>query len=141
LPTLGVCGWLVAAAALPALGALEWIAGGVAQAQQFGPPISGQQSLIPDESLYLLQQEPLLRVCEGFVGGLERSSPRTSDPLDILWLCSASDMVVSYWAKQARDWQLWRSVFFSVPVRGINPSPGKGDFWSPGQFEGLIGPR
>ncbi len=129
LPTLGVCGWLVAAAALPALSALEWIVGGVAQAQQLSPPDAGRQNVLQDEPLNLLQKEPLFPSPEVLGGGRKRPSPLASDSLSSSWLSRGP---VSYM------WSL-------PPGRDIDTSPGKkwpgGDFWKPGEFDRLIGPR
>jgi hypothetical protein len=148
LPTLGVCGWLVAAAALPALSALEWISGAVAQAQQFDPPASGEPNLLQKEplDLYLLQKEPLLRGYESFVGWLGQpsppaSSPQAGHPTTSGWLSGATDWLNSYWAEQARDWEIQRSLFFRCGSSCSSSNPGKGDFWKPGEFDRLIGPR
>jgi hypothetical protein len=144
LPMLTVCGWLVAAA-VPALSPV----GEVAQAQQLSPPDRSALNLLLDPSLDLFQKELLFRGHEGLVGGLQRSSPSASGPptddwLSSLWLSSASDWLIDYWAEEARYWQIWRSLLFSVPREigpSPSPSPGKGDYWKPGELERLIGPR
>jgi hypothetical protein len=129
LPTLGICGWLVAAAALPTLSALESISGGIAQAQQLSPSDAGRQNVLQDEPLNLLQKEPLFPSPEVLGGELERSSPLARDPLSGSWLSRGP---VSY---------LWSLP----PGRDIDTSPGKkwpgGDYWKPGEFNRLIGPR
>ena len=121
LPTLGVCGWLVAAAALPALSALEWVAGGVAQAQQLSPPDRDALNLLLHPSLDLFQKELLFRGHESPV------------ELNTSWVSSARDLLID----SARDEQLRRRLFFSVGK--IGPSLGKGDHWKPAEFDRLIG--
>jgi hypothetical protein len=132
LPTLGVCGWLVAAGVLPA-----------AQAQQLSPPERG--------GLNLLQPPlPLFRGYEGLGGRLEGLTPPTCGPaassapaddwLGSCWLSSVSGLLNDYWAEQARDWQRRQRLLFSISVRGIGSIPGKGDYWKPGEFD-RIGPR
>jgi hypothetical protein len=137
LPTLGVCGWLVAAAALPA-----------ALPQQLNPADTGGLNPIQEEPLDLFQKEwffadmkGLDRRYEGLGGGLERlippaCPPRADDWLSSCWLSTVSDFVLSYRESQIRQ----QLLIFSVDkVHGS--SPGKGDFWKPGEFELLIGPR
>ena len=140
LPTLGVCGWLVAAAALPALSALEWIAGGVAQAQQLDPPVGGKPNVLQKEPFDLLQKEPLAPGYENlgdwrYLLTPPASSPPTSRPETSGWLSS-------YWLAEqkgasrgsASDWQ---SLYFREG--GTSRSRGKGDYWKPGEFDRLIG--
>jgi hypothetical protein len=147
LPTLGVCGWLVAAAALSALSALEWISGGVAQAQQFDPPVSSGQNLLQLPPFDLFQKEPFFlgyegldRRYESLGGGLERLTPpacppRADDWLSSCWLSTVSDFVFSYSPSSARESQSRQQLlFFSV-----GSSRGKGDYWKPGEFDRLIG--
>jgi len=137
LPTLGVCGWLVAAAVLPTVCALECIAGGVAQAQQFDPPERCRLNLLQQPQLDLFQKWLSFRGCEGFVSIVERpapltpltSSPSTSDWPDSLWLSS----VTNYWPKQVVG------KIQNLLQRPRRSSPGKGDFWKPGEFDHLIG--
>lgn len=91
-PILGVCGWLVATAALPA-----------AQAQQLSPPNRGDLNLLQQPLLDLFQKEPLVRGYEGLGGGLERLSPPTCSPPastqpaddwpSSCWLSSVSDIL------------------------------------------------
>src|SRR5262245_49761052 len=129
LPTLGVYGWLVAAAALCALSALKWVAGGAAQAQQLSPPDSGGLKLLQQAPLDLFQKEPLFHGYGGLVSGLERLSPPASGQ-------PTSDWLSSYWlteqllARPVSDSRslLWRSLLWS-PGREIGPR--KGDYWKP----------
>jgi hypothetical protein len=140
LPTLGVCGWLVAAAALPA-----------AQAQQFDLQDRGGLNLLQPPLLDLFQKEPSFRGYEGLGGALERLTPPTCSPpassppaddwLSSCWLSSASDLLNDHWAERARDWERRQRLFFSLSVRGIGSIPGKGDYWKPGEVDRLIGPR
>src|SRR5262245_6325560 len=137
LPTLGVYSWLVAATAFPALSALEWIVGGVAQAQQLSPPDRGGLNLLQQPPLDLFQKEPHFRGYQDLVGGLERFSPPTSDWQSSYWMSSVSDLLSSYWISRASDWRIRRSLLFSVREIGSRPV---GDYWKPGEFERLIGP-
>src|SRR5262245_11647459 len=146
LPTLGVCGWLVVAVTLPALSALKWIAVGVAQAQQLSPPDWDKPNLLQKEPLDLFQKEPLFRINENFFSGLQRytplvGGPLTGDWLNSLWVSSVTDSLNDYRAeqarKQARDREFWRSLFSVGNIRGSSPL--KGDFWSPGEFNNLMG--
>ena len=152
LPTLGV-----AAATLLALSALEWVAGGVALAQQLGPPAriealeadaSGGQNLLQEEPLNLLQKEPLFGgSSEGFVGGLGGFSPATSgrptsDSPSSRW--QTSEPVSWLSSPPASDCDYWRSLLMLHPV---SLHPGRacarpvGDYWKPGEFERLVGSR
>jgi hypothetical protein len=55
------------------------------------------------------------------------------------WLSSVSDFILSYSLSSARESQIWQRLFFSVgKVQGS--SPGRGDYWKPGEFDRLIGP-
>lgn len=126
LPTLCVCGWLVAPAALTALSALECISGEVAQTQQSSPPENGE--------LNLLQNVPLFRGPTPLASSLP-----SNDWLNSLWLTSASDVLNNYWLTSAREWQIRRRLLFSVGP--ISPRGGKGDHWKSGEFERLIGPQ
>jgi hypothetical protein len=135
LPTLSVYGWLVAAAALPA-----------AQAQQLSPPNRSELNLLQQPLLYPIPKEPFFRGYEGLGGGLEQLSPPaggppTSDWLGSCWLSSVSDLLNDHWAEQARNWEERRRLFFSFSVRAIGSNSGKGDYWKPGEFDRLIGPR
>ena len=136
LPTLGVCGWLIAAAALPA-----------ALAQQLSPADTAGLNPIQKEPLDLFQKEPFFRGYEGLDrryeslgGGLERLTPpacppRADDWLSSCWLSTVSDFVFSYSPSSARESQSRQQLlFFSV-----GSSRGKGDYWKPGEFDRLIG--
>jgi hypothetical protein len=126
LPTLCVCGSLVAPAALTALSALECISGEVAQTQQSGPPENNE--------LNLLQKAPL------FPGPTPPASSLPSDDwLNSLWLTSAGDVLSNYSLSRARDWQIRRRLLFSVAP--VSPSGGKGDHWKSGEVDRLIGPQ
>jgi hypothetical protein len=143
LLTLGVCGWFVAAAALPA-----------ALAQQLSPADTGGLNPIQKEPFDLFQKEPFFlgnegldRRYEGLGGGLERlvppaCRPQADESLSSCWLSSVSDFILSYSLSSDREsqirQQLQRSLLFSVGnIQGS--SPGKGDFWKPGEFDRLIG--
>jgi hypothetical protein len=135
LPTLGVSGWLVAAAALPAV-----------QAQQFDLQDRGGLNPLQPPLLDLFQKEPSFRGYEGLGGALERLTPPASSPpaddwLSSCWLSSASDLLKDHWAERARDWERRRRLFFSLSVRGIGSIPGKGDYWKPGEVDRLVEPR
>jgi hypothetical protein len=150
LPTLCVSGWLVAPVTLPSLSAVEWLAG-VAQAQQLSPPETSGPNRIQKEPFDPFQSEPLFGWYQGLIAGVEPSNPPTnnlptSDWLSSLWLNSVTDSLNDLWAEQAarerRTEELWRSVFFSVKSKiGPSVNPGKGDYWKPGEFDRLIGPR
>src|SRR5262245_36506244 len=103
--------------ALPTLGAYCWLVAAAAlptaQAQQLSPP-----------------------TCTPPAGG-----PPTNDWLSSCWLSSVTDLPNDYWAEQARNWERRQRLFFSFSGRGTGSSPGKGDYWKPGEFDRLIGPR
>jgi hypothetical protein len=117
LPTLSVSGWLVAAAALASLSALEWLAGGVAHAQQLGPPETSGLNRI-EKPFDPFQSEPLFGWYQDLVGGVEPFNPPannlpTSGGLSSLWLNSASDFLIGYSAEQAARARLDLKLFFN----------------------------
>jgi hypothetical protein len=147
LPTLCVSGWLVAAVALPSLSAVELLAGGVAQAQQLGPPETSGLNRIQKEPFDPFQSEPLFGWYQGLVGGVEPSNPPannlpTSDGLSSLWLNSAGDFLIGYSAEQAARASRDLKLFFQLSFRTLNsPTPGKGDHSAPGEVDRPLGPR
>ena len=147
LPIFCVSGWLVAAVALPSPSAVELLAGGAAQAQQLSPPETSGLDRIQKEPFDPFQSEPLFGWYQGLVGGVEPSNPPannlpTSDGLSSLWLNSASDFLIGYSAEQAARARRDLKLFFQLSVRTLNsPTPGKGDYRTPGELDRLIGPR
>src|SRR5262245_7533872 len=143
LPILCVHGWLIAAATLSA-----------AQAQQLSPPDGGALNLLQPVPHAPFQKGSLFRGYEGLSGGLGRLSPPTCGPpasgpqaddwLSSCWLSSVSDFLLSDSSSSARERQIrlqhQRSLYFSVKGE-MRPSGGKGDYWKPGEFDRLIGPR
>jgi hypothetical protein len=110
LPTLCVSRWLVAAAALPSLSAVELLGGGVVQAQQLSPP---ETSEIQKQPFDPFQSEPLFGWYQGLVGGVKPSNP----PAD--WLSTASDVLNSYSADPGR-----RNLHLQLTLRTLSgPAP------------------